>query len=468
MKISELLNAAEKTAKDLKVKLYPVGGFVRDTLLKKENITDLDFVVAGNLKKFAEAFAKRTKGSIVNLSKEFQITRVVVDKTYTCDFSKCRGKSIENDLAFRDFTINALALDADKIIDVYGGVKDLKSGRIIQISKNIYKEDPLRLLRAVRLAAALDFKLDTKTTQQIKKDSSLIKNVSAERVRDELLKILSAGKSADYILLLDKLKVLSVILPELKKLKGISQPGYHHLDVWEHTLEAIRQIENHLRSTMDDVRSKNETNLELGLEPKIKTFIKEYLDEKIGQTDRRTLLKLFVLFHDIAKPETKSTDKRGTHFYLHELKGAEKFAKAGKRLRLSNDVIKAGKLIIKNHLRTGYLTDLKSISKKAVLKFLRDCGEFTPEVLLLSWADRLSARGAKVKKKDIMNQKKLIERLFKEYYKQATAKPLPKLLNGYDIMKAFKLKPSPLIGELLDKVNEAQILGILKKTIPSR
>ena len=449
MNIKNIITAAAKLAKD-GTKIYITGGYLRDSLLQKEDIPDIDFVVYGDAKKTAKAFAKAVKGSFVELSEAFKIYRVAGPGALICDFSKGRGKRIEDDLSLRDFTVNALAreIHSGEIIDLFGGIKDLKNGILRETTgKKVFKDDPLRLLRAVRLAATLDFKLAPETAKHIKRVAGLILKPAKERVRDELLKLFKSNNSAKYIVLLDKLGLLEKIFPVIKEMKGVSQPGFHHLDVFGHSIECLARLEAILKSP------------DLALSPEIKESICKKLKEKTGQFDRQSFLKLTALLHDSGKPATKSKDKKGTHFYTHELVGAENFKKIGKQLKLSNEEIKTGVTIIKCHLRTGYLAGLKKISRRAVYKFFRDTGEAAVDVLLLSWADRLSARGVKVDKKTLALHRKVIENLFKEYYKIATEKKEAPFVNGHDIIKHFKISPSPEIGKLLEKAKEAQATG---------
>jgi len=172
-----LINLAAKTAKKNNARIYLTGGYLRDSLLQKEVISDIDFVVYGNAKKTAKAFAKAAKGTLVELSDAFNIYRVVCKGEYICDFSKGRGKTIEEDLKERDFTVNALAkeVNSEEIIDIFGGIRDLRNGIIRETTgKAVYKKDPLRLLRAVRFAATLNFKLAPKTAKNIKSMAGLI------------------------------------------------------------------------------------------------------------------------------------------------------------------------------------------------------------------------------------------------------------------------------------------------------
>ncbi|OGF47069.1 MAG: hypothetical protein A2231_05835 [Candidatus Firestonebacteria bacterium RIFOXYA2_FULL_40_8] len=453
MTAEKLIDIAAKLAGKNKTKIYITGGYLRDSLLQKENIPDIDFVVYGDAKRTAKAFAKTAKGIFVKLSEEFNIYRVVCKDAGICDFSKGRGKRIEDDLRERDFSVNALAREvkSDELIDLFNGVNDLKNGIIRETTgKSVFKDDPLRLLRAVRFAATLGFKLHPKTAKNIKALSGLITKPAKERVRDELLKLFTSKNSAEYVLLLDKLRLLERIFPVIKEMKGVSQPGFHHLDVFGHSLECLNKLEEIY------------TDLDFNLSSGQKSFIRGKMNRKTGQFDRSMFLKLTAVLHDSGKPKTKSKDKKGTHFYTHELVGAENFKKIGRQLKLSNEEINTGVTVIKCHLRTGYLAGLKKISKKAVYNFFRDTGEATTDVLLLSWADRLSARGVKVDKKTLTEHKKVIEQLFKAYYKMSTETKVPLLLNGHDLMKHFKLPPSPVLGKLLEKAKEAQATGKIK------
>lgn len=453
MNTETLICAVENIAKRNKIKIYIVGGYLRDTLLNKDNISDVDFVVYGDAKKTAKQFAKKVSGSFVELSEAFKIYRVVCKGGSICDFSKGRGRKIEDDLVKRDFTVNALAkeVSGNKIIDVCGGLIDIKNGVIRETAgKNVFKADPLRLLRAVRFSAALNFKLHPNTAAHIKTMSALISKPAKERIRDEVFKIFETVASVEYLVLLDKLKLLDKIFPIIKDMKGVSQPGFHHLDVFGHSVESLRRLEELYRT------------LDFSLSEETKNLIREKMSKRTGQTDSKSFLKLIALLHDSGKPKTKSKDKKGTHFYNHELVGAENFKKIGRQLKLSNEEINSGVTVIKCHLRTGYLAGLKKISKKAVYKFLRDTGELAVEVLLLSWADRLSARGVKVDKMTLTTHKKVIENLFKAYYKTTNEKKETPLLNGHEIMKKFKLPPSPLIGKILEKVKEARATGRIK------
>ena len=453
MNISEadILKITSTYFRQKRVNAWAVGGYVRDRILKRAFSNDIDIALPGETLGHGKALARLLKGTVVPLSKAFGITRIALRGSVTVDLTRLRGKTIEADLLKRDFTINAIAFplsSPDEFIDPSGGRADLTKGIVRIVSKEAFLDDPVRLLRAFRFSSTLGFTIEKGTLSSIKEASGLLHSPASERIRDEFLKLLSSENPVPSLLSADSAGVLCGIFPELSALKGVEQPGYHHLDVFEHTIEAVKLL--HSISSLSDFR----------IEKSARAFALDRLKGRRGQFDVLTHLKFICLFHDIAKPETKTPGEDGSaHFYNHELLGAKTFSAIAKRMRFSNLEIEAGVKVIKNHLRTGYLAGLKEISKRSVLRLLRDTGEFTVEVLLLSWADRLSALGPKIEKSDIEAQRKVISLLLNEHYRLSTEKPLPKIINGDAVMKKFKLKPSPELGKLLAAVKEGQLLG---------
>ncbi len=448
---ADILKITSTYFRQRRVNAWAVGGYVRDRLLKRAFSKDIDIALPGDTLGHGKALARLLKGTVVPLSKAFGITRIALKSGITVDLSRLRGKNIETDLLKRDFTINALAFplsSPEEFIDPTGGRADLSKGIVRMVSKEAFSDDPVRLLRAFRFSSTLGFSIERTTISAIKENAELLHSPASERIRDEFLKLLSSENPVPSLLAADSAGVLCGLFPELAALKGVEQPGYHHLDVFEHTLEAVKQLQN--ISLLSDFK----------IEKSARGFTLDRLRERRGQFEVLTHLKFICLFHDIAKPETKTPgEDGGAHFYNHELLGAKTFSEIAKRLRLSNLETAAGMKVIKNHLRTGYLAGLKDISNRSVLRLLRETGEFTVEVLLLSWADRLSALGPKIKKSDIEAQRKVISMLLNEHYRLSTKKPLPKLINGEAVMKKFKLKPSPELGKLLGAVKEGQLLG---------
>jgi len=202
-----------------KVSIYLVGGFLRDFVLHNQK-NDFDFAVERNALKVARSFSRKIKGAYILLDKDRGCARVAKKqngKLYTFDFADYRAKTFKGDLGHRDFTINTLSLDlasvnastemADAILDHKSGLKDIKAKRIRRTSVKVFKEDPLRMLRAFSLQATLGFEIEKETLKQIKKEKDLIRGVSAERIRDELFKILESGRTAATLKTMDKNRV---------------------------------------------------------------------------------------------------------------------------------------------------------------------------------------------------------------------------------------------------------------------
>ena len=330
------LEILQQIAKQKKAKIFLIGGFLRDHLLKRECL-DLDFAVEKNAIAVARIFAKKVKGAFVLLDQEHGCARVVTAKSgqtgdaiRTFDFADFRAPGLKGDLLHRDFTINTFCLDlgkleasmviADGIMDLRNGKKDLKAKTIRMNSAKAFKEDPLRLLRAFSLRAQLGFKIEPKTLQQIKRDTPLIREVSFERIRDEVFKILASPRAAENLKAMDKIELLAQIMPQITVMYGVKQGGYHHLDVWPHSLEVVNQFEKVLEEFKND--------------PEILSYMQETLG---GDRPRFALVKLAALLHDIGKPETRKKEDGRVSFHGHEHVGKNITRPLAKALKLSTN-----------------------------------------------------------------------------------------------------------------------------------
>jgi len=437
-------------------KVYLVGGYLRDLLLKRQKqVLDLDFAIDKNSIKFSHKLAKNLKADFVILDKIHGSTRIIYNdkkQKYTLDFTDFRGKRLEEDLRYRDFTINALALDLEKIakannfdeliIDLHNGLSDL-SKRQIRITDPInFDEDPLRILRTFSLSATLGFKIEKNTLNLAKKKKNLIKNSAFERIRDELFKILKVHNATEFLKTLDDLKILSKIIPEIELMRHVMQGPYHHLDVWWHSIETLRQLEL------------------LFKELEKKSLINEYLNEMIGaERSRRDLMKLGALLHDIGKPQSLKIEKGRTRFHGHERVGREITEGICERLKLSNKEIGALNKMIFWHLRPGYLADTLIPTKRAIFRYFRDTENEGVGILLISIADQRATRGRLTSKKNRLQHEEVVFSLINEYFSKKKEKQLPRLINGNDLMSKFKLEPSPLIGKILREIEEMQAIG---------
>jgi poly(A) polymerase len=454
-----LLIKVSQFAKANKIKLYLVGGILRDKFLGREKETpDFDFCLKREAIKFGHKLAHELDSGFVVLDEENGACRLV-KKTEaglcTLDFSDFRDQTLEKDLLHRDFTINAMAIELEQvfsdkewqdfIIDPYNAKEDLQAKVIRAVNKKTFDEDPLRILRAFSLSAIFGFKIEKKTLELAKSKRAKLTKVSYERIRDELFKILDRPCAFDYLLLLDKLKILKVVIPEIEVMRGIKQGPYHHLDVWKHTLEAIKQFESLL--------------CELKNNKDIQSYLKEVVS---GDRKRSSLIKFGVLLHDIGKPRTLRHEKGRTTFHGHERVGLNIAAEINKRLKLSNDEQEALGRIILWHLRPGYLADNEEITARAKFRYFRDAAKESISILLLSIADQRATKGRLTTRKSRLYHEKVALDLIKEYFRRSREKKPVRLLNGNELMAKFKLEPSKLIGEVLSELEELQAIGKIK------
>jgi len=465
-------------AKKRKIKLYLVGGILRDILLNrnKDNL-DIDFCLKKGAINFGRKLAKEIKAGFVVLDKEHGAARLVKkinpvrdyrvikkrrgvsngvkDKACTLDFTDFRGKTLEEDLLHRDFTINTLALELENVftkddlnnllIDPCRGREDLNSKVIKAANKKAFDEDPLRILRAFSFACLFGFKIDKETLKLIKLKKNKLSRVSFERIRDELFKILDSSCAFDCLLTLDKLKILKIIFPEIELMRNVKQGPYHHLDVWEHTLETIRQLEGLIK------------------ELKNHTEVRSYLNEVISsERRRRALIKLGALLHDIGKPQARRRKNGKTIFHGHERIALEIVENITQRLRLSNDELNALKRIVFCHLRPGYLADHEVISSRAKFRFFRDTANEAVSILLIGIADQRATKGPLTTKASRIKHEMVVFGLIKEYFKRKKEKKPVRIINGDDLIRKFKLEPSSLIGKILREIEELQAIGKIK------
>ncbi|MDI6758598.1 MAG: HD domain-containing protein [Candidatus Omnitrophota bacterium] len=499
-----------------KVKLYLVGGMLRDLLLnkRKEN-PDYDFCLKKGAINFGRALAQEIKAGFVVLDKAHgacRLVKTIKDKIYTLDFTDFRGPDIKEDLLHRDFTINAIALDfkdalaqADLeglFIDPYGGGNDIRNKIIRVVDKTAFLEDPLRIMRAFSFEASLKFNIDKETLKLIGLEKSNLKAVSGERIRDELFKVLESEFAYSGFLKMDELKILRIIFPEIKAMSGIGQGPYHHLDVWQHTLEAVKQIElliSYFFLTKKVTVQRSEVNQgvipaqagiqrgydrmdarfhghdkngrrelpEVELLPKkarlFQPKIQAYLNEIISpQRSRKALLKLGAFLHDIGKPASLRYEDGKTKFHGHERIGLDITQDICRRLKLSNNEINSLKTMVLGHLRPGYLADIKELTPRAKFRYFRDTGSEAASVLLLSIADQRATKGPLTNRESRSRHERIVFGLIKEYFKKQEEKKIPRLLNGNELMRKLKLEPSPLIGKILSEIEELQAIGRLK------
>lgn len=427
---------------------YIVGGTIRDLLLHRTP-TDYDIAVTGDPENFAEKLAERTKGHVIKLGKPGQTTIRVASGDKIFDITSLNGTSIEDDLKKRDFTINAMAYHvySEEVIDCLGGLQDLADKKIRMVSRKIFIKDPVRLIRAYRIGAHLNFRIESQTASTIKADAELIHNSAGERIRVELFSMLGTSKSYNYLSQMDNSRLLTEILPDLAPLKGCLQNRHHLYDVFEHTMKAYDHLEillNELKKVLPDTF----------------TQIRQYVDK-----NRPALIKCAILLHDIGKPLVKSTDSNGrSHFYGHARKSADLAQKISQKLRFSNHEKQFIDFIIRNHMKPLFLFtahEKKILTQKSLTRFYKKCGDITPALLLHAIADiKAKQNGTHQRNRALIGfAKKMIYDFFNRF------KPVsnePPLITGHDLIKVFGLTPSPLFKKILDLVDEAKLTHTIK------
>ncbi len=456
--------------------VYLVGGAVRDLLLGRA-IRDFDFALARGGIPAARKVAKALKADFYPLDPERDTGRVLVtepDGTRTVlDFAAFRGPDLDADLQGRDFTLNAIALDprTQQIFDPLGGAIDLKEKRLRACSPSAFEDDPVRILRGVRLAADFGFRILPEARQGMKAATARLAGVSSERVRDELFRILEGPAPASCLRALDMLGALSVILPELAALKGVTQPAPHVHDVWEHTLAVLAALETILSALAPDYNPEKAADL---LNGSMVLRIGRYREQiarhlSAALTPNRTgrgLLFLAALYHDVAKPHTKKMDEGGQlRFWDHDQQGADIAGERARLLALSNEEIARLETVIRNHMRILFHTNRlvkenKPPSRRAVYRFFRDAGPAGVEVCLLALADLRATYGQSLSQESWVAMLDVVRLLMENWYeKPAESISPPPLVDGDDLMHALGLRPGKRIGELLEAIREAQVMG---------
>jgi poly(A) polymerase len=440
--------------------IYLVGGSVRDLLIGKQDIKDIDLVIPVGSESVARAFADKIDGSFFFLDEERKITRVVKhadEGAIQFDFTNFEGPDLNADLGRRDFTINAMALDLrefikdqslTKIIDLFQGKEDVTKKLIRTVKPEVLDEDPLRLLRAVRFAATLGFTIEEGTAGQIRERSRLIAKPSPERIRDEFFQIFAERNAGTHLGLLDSLGLLMPLLPELAQLRGFKPGFYQTQDILAHSISTA----GYLDSVLDDL---------LKISPDHADKVIAHLEEVVEQfVPRKAALRFACLLHDMAKPETFSDMAGRIKFHGHDNLGAEKAALVCRRFRLSRDAEALVVKVIKHHMRLFNLSTAGGMSKNALYRYCRDLRDFLPESLLLAQADARATREVMPKEKFSDTEKPMAAALDYYYTKFLKVEARP-LVTGQDLIE-LGLKPGPRFREILEEIKERQAEGTLK------
>ena len=473
--IFPLLDPVRKALPDGQT-VYLVGGAVRDLLLGRSS-HDLDFVVERNAIKLARRVADSLHGDFYALDPERDTGRVIITaedgKRTVMDFAAFRGPDLEADLIGRDFTLNAIAIDLTDttIHDPLGGAQDLKEKRLRFCTPSAFSDDPVRILRGVRIAANFGFHILPDTRKAMKAAANLLGKVSPERLRDELFRTLDGKQPEACLRALDLLGALDKVLPELSALKGLEQSEPHIHDVWEHTLAVVGWLESILAALAPTYDPETAGDLFNGLLVLQLGRFRQQLGEALATpltADRtqRSLLFLSALYHDVGKPQAGKLDEEGRlRYWNHDQQGAEVAAARARLLALSNDEIQRLDAVIRNHMRILFHTnrlvkEQKSPSRRAVYRFYRDTGSAGVDICLLALADLRATYEETLPRETWAACLDVVRILLENWYeKPAETVTPPSLLDGDDLMRELNLQPGKQIGDLLEVIREAQAMG---------
>lgn len=441
---------------------FLVGGFVRDHLLNRTSSVDIDVAVNGNGFEIARSVCSGLPeiASFAPLDPVNACGRIVLKNKPNAFIDVCalKAPSINEDLRKRDFTINAIAISLsdylrtgfDKLIDPHGAMKDLEELVIRACSSDSFSDDPLRILRAYRFAGQLGFHVEAATQSLMRISSTAISQVSGERIRDELSLIMAQQSCAKILVEMEQMGLLTDLFPELAPMKGCDQNQYHSMDVWDHSIDCVNQLETTL------------VELHAIFGP-FADKIQDYLDfEPCHHRSRLWLLKLACVFHDAGKPASVFTDDKGVfHFYGHEKKSAEIFTRAVERLKLSNREQNLVSMLISGHMRLSSMTMADPPSKRFLFRLTDRFGLDVIGLSLLFIADLKASCGPLRKNEHIENAVKGVKSLL-DYLFSIPAEPLIPFVNGNDLMNFLGIPPGPKLGRIIRILHEKQALGLIK------
>lgn len=439
----------EATVRSLKTTLYLVGGAVRDVLLGRP-VQDWDLLTA-DAPPLAAALAETLGMRAVLLHEEVPTYRLVLkgEPRRYLDLVSLRAPTLEQDLQARDFSLNAIAYDPlmDELHDPCGGLADVQQRLIRTLSRANLQSDPLRSLRAYRFHTELGFCLDEQTRQWLRETAGLIGNVAGERVGEELLKTLTPPRAAETLRLMDEDGLLRHLLPELEPMRGVQQGGFHHLDVWGHTLEVVANLE------------------QIVLEPQhfFPTSI-ALVNEYLQHPRKPGVLLLTALLHDIGKPQCQVRDERGWwRFFHHDEAGAQMADQIARRLALRRADTDTLTRLIHNHLRPLQLANMRlprdgrlptEITLSALRRLFRETHREGIGLLLLGLADAQGCRGPATVPGYHEQLAMVLDEMLTRYAQWRAQKAERPLLTGQDLINAG-FAPGPRFGEVLEAIEDA-------------
>ena len=440
----KIFEAGGKVAANLNCKAYLVGGYIRDILINKAPAKDIDITVCGDFMKYAEALAKELNIETIVPFEQFKTARLIhpdleieIAETRTESYyidsrkPKVESATLEQDLERRDFTINAIAMslnpdDFGTIIDPLGGIKDLNKGIIITPldPDETFSDDPLRMLRAIRFSAKLNFQIASNILDSIIRINKRIEIISWERITQEIIKILKTAKPSIAFYLLKETNLLKYIFPELNVMSGVEIiNGKSHKDVFIHTLQVV--------------------------------------DNAAKLTDKMEI-RFAALVHDIAKPPTKKFDKiKGWTYHGYEELGRKMIKVVASRMKLSNNLRKYLMNMTKLHLRPIALAK-KDITDSAIRRLMVEAEDNIDDLMILCRAD-ITTKNEKKVEKYIANFDR-VEKTMQNVKLRDELRNFQSPVDGKEIMETLKLKPGKDIGKIKKEIEKAILNNEIENT----
>jgi len=473
--VFNLLSLLETFFSKKGISAYIVGGFIRDFALNR-TINDLDLAITDDSFSVGKELADSLGGRLVKLDEANLVARIILPENLSSsgsikhlDLNTLQGDII-TDLSRRDFTLNAMAcpiaewpenpipgIIPENIIDPYLGRISIKENKIVAVSNQAFEDDALRLLRGVRLAGELGFHIEENTWSLIKEQHHHIEKTASERIRDELLLIFKLSNTGEIIKNLSELGLLDMLIPELAPCRATTQPKEHHWNVFWHSVKCIDAVEFLLGSGEWPFAD----NMYREQVPLSRELI-DYFNEPVSSDSTRLqVMKLAALLHDVAKPATRIINGSGRiRFFGHPAQGAPMARDILTRLRFTSREIKMASEMTLHHLRPVQMNQPGEMpTDRAIYRYLRDTGEVAIDTLFLSLADHLSARGPALVPSIWKAHCDIVEHVIRRKRQMESCKKEAGLINGHDLLDNFRLSPGPVIKNILEAVNEAQVVG---------
>jgi putative nucleotidyltransferase with HDIG domain len=467
---AELLGLIERLSaffSDEGVEAVVAGGFVRDVLLGRAT-RDIDVSIGADPLEVAPRLAEALGAHDFPLDRERRHARLLLRETdVVVDLLPLRGTP-EEDLRLRDFTVDAMGVSLGElaageatVIDPTGGLADLRDGVLRLVSEQALVDDPLRMLRGVRLAAELEFALEGETSRMIAETSASISEAAVDRQRDELLMLLETDQAGPGLRLMDSLGLLPAVLPELDATRGVTQPKEHYFDVFAHLVEAVAALDWILAETPPPAGWEapwHELWAALGWWDQAQV---RWRDEMSPGISRKAVVKLCALLHDIGKPETRSIEASGRiRFFGHPEAGAEAARRLLRRMRMPARVVGHIHTMIDAHLRPVQIAVGRTPSRRAIYRFFRDTGEAGVDTVMMSLADHVATSGPRFKAEGWRRHVAVVSYLLRTHIEGPPPPPRQvRIVDGDDIMRELGLEPGEKVGELLALVREAHAVG---------